>query len=214
MKTKNLVTSSMLIAIGTVLSFIPLIRLPFGGSVTPASMMPIVLMAYFFGVKKGLFGAFVYSLLQLFIGMDTVSAFFLPGDSQMPVINAVIVCLLDYIVAYSCLGFAGVFKTNEKDTTLRLVAGVVLSCIMRYVVHIVSGAIFFGAWAEWFFADSTGFGSVEAFKPFCSWVMNNFSGTGLSVVYSVIYNGAYMLPETLITALVTPIVYKALKNKI
>ena len=214
MKTKKLVITSMLIAIATVLSFIPLIKLPFGGSVTPASMMPVVLMAYLFGVKKGLFGAFVYSLVQLFIGLDTVSAFFLPGDAQMSVVSAVIVCFLDYIVAYTCLGLAGIFRCDGKDSLPRLVAGVAFACIMRYLVHIVSGAVFFGVWADWFFADSTGLASIESLKPFCDWVMHTFSGSGLSVFYSVIYNGAYMIPETIITLIVTPVIYKVIRNKI
>lgn len=214
MKTKTLVTTSMLIAIGAILSLIPLIKLPFGGSITPASMMPIVLMAYLFGVRKGLLGAFVYSLVQLFLGMDTVSAFFLPGDAKMPVFTAITVCLLDYIVAYTCLGLAGVFKREGKKDTFRLVGGVLLACILRYLIHIISGAVFFGAWAEWFFADSTGLGSIEALRPFCTWVMTNFSGNGLSVFYSVVYNGAYMIPETAVTIITTPLVYKIIKNRV
>ena len=89
-----------------------------------------------------------------------------------------------------------------------------MACTMRFLLHTISGVIFFGTWAEWFFADSTGLSQITVLKGFCTWVMNNFSGNGLSIVYSLIYNGSYMIPETIITVIVTPLVYKALNRVI
>ncbi len=212
MKTKKLVLSAMLISIATVLSFVKLFELPFGGTVTAASMMPVVIIAILYGTRWGLFSAFIFSILQLICGIGTVSAFFLPGDSQMAITSAIAICLLDYIVAYTVLGFAGILKGRLKNRASEIVLGAILVCILRCIVHIISGAIFFGSWAEWFFADSTGLSQISALKGFCNWVMRTFSGAGLSIFYSVIYNLAYMLPETIITAITVPAVYKLAQN--
>ncbi len=212
MKTKRLVVSAMLIAVATVLSLIKLFELPFGGTVTVASMMPIVIISYLYGTKHGLFSAFVFSIIQLLCGMGTVSAFFLPGDSQMAVGSAILICFMDYILAYTVLGFAGIFKGKLKNEISEIMLGSILACLLRSLVHIISGAIFFGAWAEWFFADATGLSQIEALKGFCDWTMRTFTGGGLSVFYSVVYNMSYMLPETVITAISAPFVHKIIAN--
>ena len=203
MKTKKLVTSSMLLAIAVVLSIIQPFSLPFGGGVTIASMAPICIIAILYGTKQGLFAGAVYGVIQMLMGAKTVAAFFMPGDSQMTVFAAVSVCLMDYIIAYTVIGFAGVFKTKIKNTTVAVTLGTVFALCLRYIVHIVSGAIFFGSWAEWFFTQ-------EGFYAIGEKIMTVFSGYGLSIVYSVFYNGLYMIPEIVITAIVTPIVYRCL----
>ena len=212
MKTKRLVVSAMLIAIATVLSFIKIFELPFGGTVTAASMMPIVLISYFYGIRWGVLSSFLFSIIQLISGMGTVSAFFLPGDSHMAAGAAIAVCFLDYILAYVVLGFAGIFRGKIKNQTFAIITGALLVCALRCLVHIVSGAIFFGTWAEWFFSDSTGLSQIKALEGFCLWVMENFKGPALAVFYSVIYNLAYMLPETVITSAAAPAVHKIIKN--
>lgn len=203
MKTKRLVTTAMLIAIAAVLSVLQPFQLPFGGGITIASMLPIVLIAYCYGTRWGLFSASVFSLLQLLLGLKTVSAFFLPGESQMVLYKAVLVCFLDYILAYSLLGFGGIFKGKIKSDVTAITAGSVLALFLRYLVHILSGAVFFGSWAEWFFTQ-------EGFYAIGAKIMETFSGSGLAFIYSVFYNGTYMLPEIVITAILTPIIYKAL----
>ncbi len=205
MKTKKLVTSAMLIAIAAVLSVFQPFQLPFGGGITIASMMPIVLIAFCFGTRWGLCSAGIFSLLQLLLGAKTVSAFFLPGDDQMILWQALVVCFLDYILAYTVIGFGGIFKSKFKNRSVSVCLGSIFALFLRYLVHILSGAIFFGAWAEWFF-------SQEGFYHFGSVILETFSGNSLAVLYSVIYNGSYMIPEIIITAILTPIVYKALQS--
>ncbi len=205
MKTKRMVTSAMLIALATVLSILQPFALPFGGGITIASMMPIVLIAFVYGTKYGLFSGFVFSLIQMLLGAKTVAAFFLPGDSQMLVWQAVCVCLLDYVIAYTVIGFGGIFAGKLKSEYLSVCLGSVFALALRYLVHIVSGTVFFGAWAEWFF-------SQEGFYRIGQTILTTFSGDALAVVYSVFYNGLYMLPEILITALLTPVVYFALRR--
>ena len=75
---------------------------------------------------------------------------------------------------------------------------------LRYIVHIISGAIFFGAWAEWFFTQ-------EGFYSIGAKIMETFSGAELSIAYSVFYNGLYMIPEIIITTIVAAILGKVPK---
>lgn len=210
MKTKKLVTTAMLLAFATILSLIRIIQLPFGGSVTLVSMLPVVILSYMYGCRWGLFASFVFSLLQIATGFDTVSAFFLPGDAKMALSSAILICMIDYIFAYTTLGIAGIFKNNLKKASSEIMLGSVVALSARYILHIISGYIFFGAWAEWFFADATGLMQIEIFKPFCDFVLNNTAPQMLSLIYSIIYNGAYMIPEIILTTLFAPIILKIL----
>ena len=182
------------VAISAICAALPFLNLPFGGGFTIASMLPIIVIAYMYGTKWGLFTAFVYSIMQMLLGFNTVSAFFLPGDSQMVWWRAVLVVIIDYLIAYTVLGFGGVFR-NKFSPTKALLLGSVLAISLRYLAHIVSGAIFFGAWAEWFFTQ-------DGFYAWGEIVLNTFSGASLATVYSIIYNGLYMIPEIVITAIV------------
>lgn len=214
MKTKKIIVSALFIAIATILSFIKLFELPFGGSVTCASMVPIVLISYIYGTKWGLFSAFVHSLIQLTAGIATgiVSKMFLPGDEQMLLYQAISICLMDYILSAASLGLGGVFRGRLSHATAELVLGAILSCFVCWVMHTASGYIFYGAWADWFFGDSTGLSQIAAAKPLCDWVMANVGGRALALLYSVIYNAAYMLPETIITAALAPVLWRAVKK--
>ena len=107
---------------------------------------------------------------------------------------AVAILIIDYLVAYTVLGFGGVFRKKIKNKTLALALGTALALFLRYVAHIISGFIFYGAWAEWFF-------SQENFYSIGGWILNSFSGQGLAFVYSVFYNGLYMIPEIIITVI-------------
>lgn len=201
--TAKLVKCALLVAIATGLSLFQPFELPFGGGITIASMMPIILIAFCYGLKWGLFSAFVFSILQMVVGMKTVAAFFLPGDSQMLVWQAICICLIDYVLAYTVLGFGGIFKKYIKNKAAAICAGTVFALLLRYVMHIISGYIFFGSWAEWFFTQ-------EGFYAIGATIMEHFSGWGLALLYSVFYNGLYMIPEIIITAIVTPVIYKVL----
>ena len=195
----------MLIAIASVLSIFQPFQLPFGGGITIASMMPLVILSFCYGTRWGILSAFLYSIIQLLLGAKTVTAFFLPGDSQMILWHAILICFLDYILAYSVLGLGGLFKNKIKNSTVSITVGTVFALSLRYIVHIISGAVFFGSWAEWFFTQ-------EGFYAFGSAILETFSGFSLAAIYSIIYNGTYMIPEIIITAILTPIIYKALAS--
>ena len=206
--TVRLVESALLIAIAAVIELVSKtlgLELPFGGTITLASMFPIVLIAYKYGTKWGLLSGFTYSLVQMLLGAKTVSAMFLPGDDQMVLWQAICICLLDYVLAYTLLGLGGIFKGKFKKPAAELALGAFVALLLRYLVHIVSGAIFYGAYAEWFFTQ-------EGFYSIGEKILGTFSGSSLAIVYSIFYNGLYMIPEIIITAIVTPIVYNAVSK--
>ena len=122
---KQLVTAAICIAVAFVLGFITLFHMPQGGSVTPGSMLPIILFSYLYGVKKGLIVAFIYSLLQF---------------AQDPYFLTPVQFLLDYVFAYSLLGLAGIFKKN-------ILPGVVLGGATKFICQFLSGIIFYAEYA-------------------------------------------------------------------
>ena len=199
--TVRLVESALLIAIAAVIELISKtlgLELPFGGTITLASMFPIVLIAYKYGTKWGLLSGFTYSLVQMLLGAKTVSAMFLPGDDQMVLWQAICICLLDYVLAYTLLGLGGIFKGKFKKPAAELALGAFVALLLRYLVHIVSGAIFYGAYAELFFTQ-------EGFYSIGEKILGTFSGSSLAIVYSIFYNGLYMVPEIILTTVVAAI---------
>lgn len=201
-KVKRLTVSAMMLALATVLAivcaYIPFLNLPFGGGFTVASMLPIVLVSYMYGIKWGFFTSACYSGIQILLSLTqgaggTVMALFMPaGDSFMGYGKGVLIILIDYIIAYTVLGIGGIFRNSFKSKTAAITLGVVLALSLRYLAHIISGYIFYGAWAEWFFTQD-GFYSVGGF------ILDSFSGNMLSLVYSIFYNGLFMIPEIIIT---------------
>lgn len=174
-RTRILVEGAVMLALATALSFIRIYKLPWGGSITLFSMLPIVLFSIRRGLKAGLAVSFLFSLIQFFQGIGDG----LFGWGLTPVM--LIACiLLDYIIAFTVLGLGGLFR---KKKTAGWIGGIVISITLRFVMHFLSGVVIwesFGELWEGFSTDST-------------------------VLYSLLYNGSYMLPELLITTVVAVI---------
>ncbi len=168
-KTKILVEGAAMVALATVLSFIRVFKLPWGGSITLLSMLPITLFSIRRGVKSGLLASFVFALVQFVQGiMDGLFGWGLtPG--------MLIACiLLDYLVAFTVLGLAGILR---KKNLVGWLIGIFVAVGLRFVCHFLSGVIIWKSFGE---------------------LWNGFS-TDNSVLYSFLYNGAYMLPEMIFT---------------
>ena len=204
-KTKRLTESAMLIALAVVLeltgrAMIP--PMPFGGQLTLCAMLPIVLISYRHGVKWGLTAGFGYALVQMALGAGTVTAAFQPGyfgDGTM-IRRALIMCGLDYILAYTLLGLGGCFR-NRLSKGAALVWGTLTALGCRYLAHILSGYVLFSGWAEWFFTQ-------EGFPGWGAELVSSLSPTLLGWLYSVVYNGMYMIPEMILTAAAALLVSK------
>ena len=139
MKTKSskqivaMIECSMMIALSTVFSLIKLVDMPYGGSVTIASMLPIVIAAYRHGFLWGLGTALTNSLIQLLLGINNLSYF-----STWQSIVAII--LLDYVVAFGVFAVSGLFRKIEKRQNLAFLYGILLASVLRYACHVISGA--------------------------------------------------------------------------
>ena len=196
-KTKRLTESAMLLAVAIVLElvskmFIP--EMPFGGQVTLASMLPVVLISYRHGVRWGLVTGLAYAMIEMVIGARTVAAAFQPGyfgDGTM-ILKACIMCVLDYLAAFTALGLGGAFRRRIQAPGPALGCGTVLALSARYAAHVASGWILFSGWAEWFFTQ-------DGFPAWGAALTEQLSPGMLGLVYSMVYNGMYMLPELLLT---------------
>ena len=208
-KTKRLTESAMLLAMAIVLElvskmFIP--EMPFGGQITLVSMLPVVLISYRHGVKWGLVSGFAYALIEMVIGAKTVAAAFQPGyfgDAAM-IGNALIMCLLDYLVAFTVLGIGGCFRNRIKNPGVSLMCGSIVALSARFAAHVLSGVILFSGWAEWFFTQ-------DGFPAWGASLVASLSPTMLGFVYSLVYNAMYMVPEIILTAIVALLLGKVPK---
>ncbi len=177
----KLTLSAIFIALATGLSFIKIINMPLGGSVTLLSMLPIVMISTMLGLKWGIGSAFVYSLLQLLFGI-TLDGLFGWGLTPVMLVGTI---FLDYILAFTVLGFAGMFA---KKGYVGICAGTAIVILLRFVCHFISGFIIFSNLAQFEL-----FGRLFENRP---------------VLYSLAYNGLYMLPELVITVIAAAIIFK------
>ena len=199
MKTKRLTESAMLLALAIVLELVSkaiIPNLPFGGQITLASMLPVVLISYRYGMKWGFVSSFCYALIEMVIGMKNVTAAFQPGTFGDGVMigNALLMVSFDYLLAFTALGLGGLFRDKVKNAGLSLCLGSVVALFCRYLCHVVSGAVLYGSWAQWFFTQ-------DGFPGWGARIVSSVSPNALAWVYSVVYNGMYMLPEILVTAI-------------
>jgi len=157
--TRVLAEVAVSVALAYVLNLIIVYHLPQGGSITLGSMVPILILALRRGPSTGIFAGAVFGLVQLFLGGYWFT---------------LVQVLLDYPVAFACLGLAGFFKGNPH-------VGVAVAVLSRFLCHFVSGVVFFGEYAP------------AELGP---------------VVYSIVYNGSYMLPELVISVVVVYLLIK------
>ena len=199
-RTKRLTESAMLLALAVVLEvvskmFIP--SLPFGGQVTLVSMLPAVLISYRYGVRWGLIGGLCLSFIEMALGGGTITAAFQPGyfGEGTLIFKALTMVFLDYVLAFTMLGLGGCVRNLIRRPGLSLTVGSVVALTARYCVHVLSGYILFSGWAVWFFTQ-------DGFPAWGAALVERLSPEALGLVYSVVYNGMYMVPEIILTAAV------------
>lgn len=114
MKTNNrknalvMCECAIMIAVAAVLSFVKILELPYGGSVTAFSIVPIVIISYRHGVKWGLLSGFVFSIIQLIQTASTLSY-------ATSFLAAVTIIFLDYIFAFTVIGLAGFLRNKVSN---------------------------------------------------------------------------------------------------
>ena len=148
METRDITYGAICLTVAYVLSFFGY-KLPQGGTVTPASVLPIMIYCYYFGFRKGLIITTAYMLLQLL---------------QNPYIVSPWSLLLDYVIPYMALGFVGIFSYSSKRyykvlnhkkpiilAHLPIILGGLIYIIIRYTCHVLAGVLFYSefAWEGW-----------------------------------------------------------------
>lgn len=128
---KTMAVGAMCMALSSVLSLIKLMPMPMGGTITPASMLPLLVFAYCYGAGPGIVLGMLYGVMQFLLdGMAWLALGALPN-------------LLDYPLAFGMLGLAGFFRKDEKQ----MCVGFTLGCFGRFVCSFLSGFVFYGQYA-------------------------------------------------------------------
>ena len=174
MKVRALCEGAIMLALAMVLNAIKLFQLPNGGSIDLA-MVPIFVFALRWGLGWGLLEGFLFGLLQMLV--DGAIAW---GWQSM---------LLDYLVAFTPLGLAGLFRGKGKG----IFAGITLGCIGRFIVHFISGVTIYAI--------------IEPTELFGTFWGNPWS-------FSLVYNGSYMLIDTILCLVIVALLYKPMDKYI
>ena len=131
----RLVESAIMLAIGTVLSMFTFSGpWALGGGITFCSMLPLVIVSHRYGCKWGLFTAFVYSLLQMILGIQNVQYATSAG-------MAIAIILLDYVIAFSVVGLSAMFNGVIKNRLVSLEVGIIFTFLIRLLGHFLSGVL-------------------------------------------------------------------------
>ena len=123
--TKKLVFCAMAIALGFAASYVKILPMPWGGSITLCSMLFVTLIGYWYGPSIGLCAGFAYGMLQFV------------QDGGRYILSPLQACL-DYIIAFAALGCSGFFA-NKKNG---LVKGYVIAILARGLFHTIGGYLY------------------------------------------------------------------------
>ena len=174
MKNKKLlplVEAAIMLALTMALKTFTPFKLPFGGSVTLCSLLPIIVLSYRHGIKWGLGTGFAFAVLSALMGLDNIAYI------SKSFTTLFIFFFFDYIGACTVLGLGGIFRKKIKNSVLGLTLGSIVATVLRYFCYIISGTTIW--------RDMSEYPTI----------------TKAALWYSVTYNGSYMIPEIIITAI-------------
>ena len=123
-----LTISALMIALATVLGQIKIFEMPQGGAVTLFSILPIAVCGYLLGTRRGVMAGFCVGLINLIFG---------------PYVIHPVQLLMDYPIAFGALGLSGLTRNSKNGLT----KGFLIGLLGRYICAVLSGVIFFGAYA-------------------------------------------------------------------
>lgn len=133
--TKSISYGAICIAMSFALSYLRIVKMPQGGSITVASLLPLMIYSYIFGTKKGVLAGLIYGVLQAV---------------QDPTVLHPAQFVLDYPAAFACIGLSGVFsscKKLEHAPQIKFALGAIVAGLGRFVMAFLSGIFAFGAFA-------------------------------------------------------------------
>lgn len=130
--THMLASAAMCTALTYVLSQIKLLSMPQGGSITPGSMLPIILFSMAYGTWPGFLTGALCGLLGL------LQSAYVVHPLQL---------ILDYPLAMAMVGLSALLRNKRSLGVFRLPLAVLIACVGRYICAVVSGAVFFAEYA-------------------------------------------------------------------
>lgn len=168
-KIATMCECAVLLALSIALSFITLYQAPLGGSITLLSMLPVMMVGIRHGLKWGVSTCFLYSVFQIIQALISGNVF-----PYCIGITTIIICAaFDYLVPFTALGLTGL--AHKKDGSIGIIRSLIaitVLVILRFCCHFVTGVVIWRQWAP--------------------------EGMG-KYLYSLLYNGGYMLPELVLT---------------
>ena len=170
--TRAITFAAICIALSFALSYIRFVRMPMGGSITFASMLPLMLYSYMFGCKKGLIAGLVYGMLQ------AIQDAWIFHPAQFA---------LDYLVAFMAIALTGCLRnvpSLKGKMRSQFTLGAIIAGVTRYISHYFSGVFAFGA-----------YGVTYAEQ----W---NIPALSNPYIYSLVYQSLYIIPEMVIVIVV------------
>lgn len=133
-KNYRMVLMSIMVAVSVLLGEVTPFRLPFGGTVTLFSQVPIIAVSWIFGVKWGCFAGLALGIVEMILGIGNFS--YVNGLGAY-----ILLALLDYILPFTILGLGGMIKGKMKNGALEIAVGSVWVCVLRYACHFLSGIV-------------------------------------------------------------------------
>ncbi len=140
-KVRRLAESGLMVALAVILSELPVIKFPFGGSVTIFSQVPVVVVAYRYGTKWGAFTGLVMGVIQMLFGLENFS--YVSG-----IVAYLVLIFADYIIAFGALGLSGMFKNKIKNQVVSLALGGAVVSVIRFICHFISGVTIWGDYSN------------------------------------------------------------------
>lgn len=138
--TRTVTFAAICVAMSFALSYVRIFKMPMGGSITFASMLPIMLFAFMFGSRKGILVGLIYGILQAI---------------QDPWIIHPAQFVLDYAVAFASIGLTGCIRDLGAVKNIRgqFVLGAVIASAFRFISHYFSGVFAFGMYGAGYASD-------------------------------------------------------------
>ncbi|MBD5086100.1 MAG: energy-coupled thiamine transporter ThiT [Clostridiales bacterium] len=170
--TRAIAFAAVCVALSFALSYIRIFKMPMGGSITFASMLPLMLFAFMFGSKKGLLVGMIYGILQAI---------------QDPWIIHPAQFALDYLVAFGAIGLTGIIKdfgAFKNNMRVQFFLGALVAGFLRFLSHYFAGVFAFGAYGAGFAEDY------------------NMPALANPYFYSFVYQCLYIVPELIIVVIV------------
>ena len=133
LSSKTLAYAGVSVALSFVLSLIKVSPVTYGGSITLASMLPIIIFCYFYGLFPSLIVGVVYGLLQFLSDPYVLTPF---------------TFILDYLLAFLSVAIVPIIRkfSNKKYS---LLLAILCTYVLRFLFHLVSGVIYFNMGAVW-----------------------------------------------------------------